>query len=230
MQVTNRILPRRRKVASSSAGPIVPSTRSLACRIHTSVVRFFTLCSLGVLALTIAACGGGPAVENFTQRDVVQILNAAPPMPAGSSWTKEGGIEESTFAQLRRALKAQRGHENEIAALADAGLERVFEQGWISNGGASAEAHAALLPDAPGAEKAFAPFQHLTPSWFVPVSVKHLGTEAVSAKGEPGAVYMWRRGNVVFAAWIFRVSARAFDYDRAAREYADKLDERAMTG
>jgi hypothetical protein len=37
---------------------------------------------------------------------------------------------------------------------------------------------------------------------------------------------MWRRGNAVLAAWMFRDTGSAFDY-AAARAYAEALDQQA---
>ena len=63
--------------------------------------------------------------------------------------------------------------------------------------------------------------------WFFPLPVDDLGDEAVSSAAEPGAVYMWRRGNAVLAAWMFLDTGSAFDYDAAARAYADELEKLA---
>jgi hypothetical protein len=38
---------------------------------------------------------------------------------------------------------------------------------------------------------------------------------------------MWRRGNAVLAAWMFRDTGPAFDYEAAARAYAGALDQQA---
>jgi hypothetical protein len=38
---------------------------------------------------------------------------------------------------------------------------------------------------------------------------------------------MWRRGDVVLYAWMFRDRGSSFDYEAAARGYADELDQRA---
>jgi hypothetical protein len=187
-------------------------------------VRF--LFSLSVIVLTVAACGGGGrGNESFTHSDGRQILEVAPTMPPGSSWKKNDGIKQTEFEQLRRDLKSRPDLKNEVAALEDAGFERSFQQDWTSSG-ALAQSSAARFPDAAAAHKAFGPTQHLTPGWFLPLPVEDLGDEAVSSRGDPGAVYMWRRGNVLLSAWIFRGSGSSFDYDGAAREWAEKLDER----
>lgn len=110
----------------------------------------------------------------------------------------------------------------------DAGFQRRFEQLWGSSG-AVADGVASLFPDAAAARKGFAALQHLVPSWFLPLPVKGLGDEAVSSKSDLGALYIWRRANVVLSAGVFRGSGPIFGYDGAARSYADELDERANT-
>jgi hypothetical protein len=188
-------------------------------------VRFFTLCSVGVVALTVAACGGG-GDESFTRSDVLRILAAEPTMPAEWSWTRDGSVGEFSLEDYQRDVKAQPSRKGEVDALVEAGLQRGFRQGWASSG-AIAAGEATIFPDAAAAHKAFGPLQHLTPGWFFPSPVDDLGDEAVSSKADPGAVYMWRRGNLVLSAWMFRGSGPSFDYEAAARAYADKLDERA---
>jgi hypothetical protein len=192
------------------------------------IVRFFTLCSLGVIALTIAACGGGGGDENFTQSDVLQILGTSPTKPAGSSWAKNGGTRQNSLAELRRDVRrlGAGAYKDEVEGLTDAGYERGFTQEWTSRG-TFAAGEATLFPDTSGAEKGFAFLQRLTPGWFLPLPVEGLGDEAVSSKGDLGAGYMWRRGNLLLAAWINRATGPFFDYDAAARAYADKLDGQA---
>jgi hypothetical protein len=192
-------------------------------------VRFFTLCATGVIALTVAACGGG-GDENFTQEDVLQILKVAPTMPPGPPWTKQGGISQESFEELlSRGPEAEGAYKDEIAALADAGFQRGFSQTWVSSH-AAAIAEASLFPDAAAAQKGFAALGGMTPGWFLPVPVEDLGDEAETGHGDLGAGYRWRSGNLVLSAWAFRGGGAAFDYDAAARAYADKLDERATTG
>jgi hypothetical protein len=210
-------------------GVIVPLTPSQAKSNTHFIVRFFALCSVGAIALTVAACGGGGGEENFTRSDVLRILDVAPTTPPGSSWTKDDGVQQISLEHYRQTLKSQPERKSEIDALADAGLRRGFKQGWASSG-ATAQGSATIFPDAAAAHKAFGPLQHLTPSWFLPLPVEELGDEAVSSRGDPGAIYMWRRGNLVLSAWMLRGSGPAFDYEAAARAYADKLDERATTG
>jgi hypothetical protein len=183
-------------------------------------VRFRTFCAIGFVVLAVAACGGNSGSENFTEEDVVQILTAAPPLPEGSSWTESGALERGSFEAERPDT------EDEVAELAQAGLERKFEQAWVSSGN-SAYGEAVLFRDEAGAETGFDILQHLTPGWFFPQPVTDLGDEAVSSHAEPGAVYIWRRGDVVLFAWMFRDRGSSFDYDAAARAYADQLDERA---
>ena len=188
------------------------------------IVRFFTLCATGVIALTVAACGGGAGDESFTQSDVLQILQVAPTMPPGSPWTKEGGISQISFEELRTR------HAAAAAPLADAGFQRGFAQRWVSSR-AVALGEAYLFPDAAAAQKGFAALQRVTtPIWYMPLPVEDLGDEAVTGQGELGAGYMWRRANIVLSAWGFRGAGAIFDYDKAARAHADKLDERATTG
>jgi hypothetical protein len=79
----------------------------------------------------------------------------------------------------------------------------------------------------PGPDTGFETLQYLAPGWFFPKPVSDLGDEAVSSRGEPGAVYMWRRGDVVLYAWMFRDRGSSFDHEAAARGYADELDQRA---
>lgn len=176
----------------------------------------------------LAACGGGSGTESLRQGDVLEILEAQPTMPPGSSWTKDGGIRQSSPEQLRREERARHGSSDAIEPLLEAGFQRRFEQAWRSSR-AVAFGNASLFPDAAAARKGFAALQHLVPSWFLPLPVKGLGHEAVSSKSDLGAEYIWRRANVVLTALVFRGGGPTFDYDRVARAYADKLDEQANT-
>jgi hypothetical protein len=188
---------------------------------------FRTFCALGLVVLAAAACGGSSGSENFTGEDVVRILAAAPPLPEGSSWTANGTLEQGSFDEYRRAVAAARpGSEDTLAQLAQAGVERWFHRAWVSSGN-SAIASATLFRDEAGADTGFDALQHLTPGWFFPQPVSDLGDEAVSSKAEPGAIYIWRRGNVVLFADMFRDRGSSFDYDAAARAFAGALDQRA---
>jgi hypothetical protein len=192
------------------------------------VVRILTLCGLSVIALTVAACGGGSGSESFTRSEVLRILATSPTKPAGSSWTKDGGTHQSSPEELRRSVRSQGLPADAIDPLMDAGFQRGFEQRWGSSR-AVANCEASLFPDAAAARNGFASLQHLVPSWFLPHPVQGLGDEAVSSKSDLGAIYMWRRANVVLSAGVFRGGGPSFDYDGAARTYADELDERAKT-
>ncbi len=192
-------------------------------------MRFVTLFSLGVIALTVAACGGG-GDANFTQEDVLQILQVTPTMPPGPPWTKQGGTSQESLEEIRATgPEAEGAYKDALAALADAGFQRGFSQSWVSSH-AVAQSEASLFPDAAAAQKGFAALRRMTPGWYLPIPVDDLGDEAEMGQGELGAGYTWRRGNVVLSAWAFRGGGAIFDYDRAARAYADKLDERATTG
>jgi hypothetical protein len=182
---------------------------------------------ISIVALAAPACGGSSGSENFTGEDVVRILAAAPPLPEGSSWTADGALEQGSFGDYRKAVAAARPDSKDtLAQLAQAGAERTFHQAWASSGN-SAVASAVLFRDGAGAGKGLDALQHLTPGWFFPQPVSDLGDEAVSSHAEPGAVYIWRRGDVVFFAYMFRDRGSSFDYDAAARAYADALDQRA---
>jgi hypothetical protein len=183
-------------------------------------VRFRTFCAIGFAVLAAGACGGSSASDNLTAEDVVRVLDAAPPLPEGWSWTADGALEQGSFEADRPDT------EDEAAQLAQAGLERKFQQAWVSSGN-SAYGEAVLFRDEAGADTGFDILQHLTPGWFFPQPVSDLGDEAVSSKAEPGAAYIWRRGDVVLFAWMFRDRGSPFDYDAAARAYADELDQRA---
>jgi hypothetical protein len=85
-----------------------------------------------------------------------------------------------------------------------------------------------LFRDEAGADEGLDALQGMVAfGWFFPLPVDDLGDEAVSSAADPGAVYMWRRGNAVLAVWMVRTTGSAFDYDAAARAYADQLDQRA---
>ena len=190
-------------------------------------MRFRTFCAIGIVVMSaVAACGGSSGSENFTEEDVVQILDAAPPLPEGSSWTADGALDQLSFAEFRKEVEAERPGSKDIAQLAQAGFERRFHQAWASSGN-SAVGAAVLFRDEAGADTGFEALQYLTPGWFFAQPVSDLGDEAVSSHAEPGAVYMWRRGDVVLYAWMFRDRGSSFDYDAAARAYADQLDQRA---
>ena len=134
-------------------------------------------------------------------------------------------LSASFSATLRVRLSDAPGS---FARLAQAGgFERRFHQTWLSSGN-SAIASAVLFRDEAGADTGFEALQRLTPGW-VPLlqAVSDLGDEAVSSKAAPGAVYIWRRGDVVLEAWMFRDLGPSFDYDAAGRAYADALDQHA---
>jgi hypothetical protein len=189
-------------------------------------VRFRTFCAIGFVVLATAACGGGSS-ETFTQSDVLQILEAAPTMPAGATWRKDDGIRQTTPEELRKDVgRTGGGFKHAIDALVDAGYQRGFAQGWRSPRTVAA-VEAALFPNEAAARKGFLANQHLVPSWFLPLPVEELGDEAVSSTSDLGAIYMWRRENVVLAASILRGGGPIFDYDAAARAYADELDQQA---
>jgi hypothetical protein len=189
-------------------------------------VRFRTFCAIGFVLLAIAACGGGSS-ETFARTDVLQILEAAPTRPAAATWRKEDGIRQTSPEELRKGVQRTGGaFADAIDALVDAGYQRGFAQGWRSSR-TVASVEAALFPDEAAARKGFVTSQHLVPSWFLPLPVEGLGDEAVFSQSDLGAIYMWRRGNVVLSAGILRGGGRLFDYDAAARAYAEALDRQA---
>jgi hypothetical protein len=148
-------------------------------------------------------------------------------MPAGATWRKDDGIRQTSPEELRKEVqRTGGGFEDAIDALVDAGYQRGFAQGWRSSGTVAA-VEAALFPDEAAARKGFIANQHLVPSWFLPLPVEDLGDEAVSSTSDLGAIYMWRRGNVVLSAGILRGAGRTFDYDAATRAYAEALDQQA---
>lgn len=189
-------------------------------------MRFRTIFAIIILAVAAAGCGRDTSSDNFTQADLVALLDVAPPLPQGSSWMKDDGIQQLSLAKLRQFHESSPS-ASEVEALAEAGYQRQFTQRWVASG-RSAEGRAALFRDDAGADQGLDALKGLvTYGWFFPQPVDDLGDEAVSSAAEPGAVYMWRRGNAVLAAWMFRDTGSAFDYDAAARAYADELDERA---
>lgn len=190
-------------------------------------MRLRTFCAIGaVVVMAAVACGGGSTSDSPTRDDIVEMLDVAPPLPEGASWTRQDGVRERSFDDLRRALEADGGYKDVIDQLRDAGIELDLARTWVSSG-RSAQGVVVRFRDEAGADKGLDALQHLTPSWFYPVPVGDLGDEAVSAKGDPGAVYIWRRGNLVLSAWMYLGGGSRFDFDAAARAYADELDQRA---
>jgi hypothetical protein len=190
-------------------------------------VRIRTFCAIGIVLMSAVAACGGSGSESFTQDDLVALLDVAPPLPEGSSWMKDDGIEQLSLAKLRQVVGSSPEGTNKVDALAEAGFQRQFFQEWAASG-RSAEVRAAVFRDEAGADEGLDAVQDLVAAgWFFPQPVDDLGDEAVSSAAEPGAVYMWRRGNVVFSAWMFQDVGTAFDFDAAARAYADELDQQA---
>ena len=188
------------------------------------------ICAIGIVVMSAVAACGGSGSETFTRDDFVAFLDVAPPMPEESSWTKDDGIEQLSLAKLRQFAEPGPAGERRIEALADAGFQHQNTQRWVASG-RSAEGKAALFRDEAGADEGLDALQGMVAAgWFFPLPVDDLGDEAVSSAAEPGAVYMWRRGNAVLAAWMFLDTGSAFDYDAAARAYADELDKRATAG
>jgi hypothetical protein len=175
--------------------------------------------------MALAACGGS-SDTTFDEDDVTRILRPPSAAPAGSSWVKHEASAESV-AQLRAGLQ-QDGRSTATAdALEEAGLSRRYVWGWRLSRGSEAFASASLFRDAAGAENGFDALQDISPNWIAAIPVD-LGEQAVGGRSsDTGAGFTWRRENLILAVSLYRSRGPAFDYERAARAYANELDERA---
>lgn len=109
---------------------------------------------LGVIVMVVVACGGGSTSGNLTRDDMVEMLDVAPPLPEGSSWTTQDAIRKGSFDDLRRALEAAGSYQDVIEQLSDAGFELDLGQTWVSSG-RSAEGGVVRFRDDAGAAKGF---------------------------------------------------------------------------
>lgn len=182
--------------------------------------------ALVAAAMALAACGGSSGTT-FDEDDAKRILRPPSAAPAGSSWVEREASSVSV-AQLRADLR-QLGRSTATAdALEEAGLGRLYEWGWRVSRGSEAFASAALFRDAAGAENGFDTLQEISPNWITAIPVDDLGEQAIGGRSsDTGAGFTWRRKNLILSAALYRSSGPAFDYERAARAYANELDERA---
>jgi hypothetical protein len=182
--------------------------------------------ALVAAALVLAACGGSSDAA-FDEDDAKRILGPPSAAPAGSSWVKHEASAVSV-AQLRAELR-QLGRSTATAdALEEAGLSRLYEWGWRLSRGSEAFASAVLFRDAAGAENGFDTLQQISTNWIAVIPVDDLGEQAVGGRSsDVGAGFTWRRKNLILSTALFRSRGPAFDYERAARAYANELDERA---
>jgi hypothetical protein len=186
-----------------------------------------TAIAVSVMTGTLVGCGGSSA-DPVTRSEALEIIATPPTAPAELSWATDVA-RQYTAEHLRSELEGDSSRVGD--ELAGAGFERGYEQTWLlSNHGASAEARVLVFRDAEGAQAGFVPVQRLPrfiPSWFAPNPVDGLGDEAIFGSAEPGAGYLWRRGNVVLSAWMYPFGDSNLDVPTALEAFAHEVDERA---
>jgi hypothetical protein len=183
--------------------------------------------ALVAAALALAGACGGSSDATFDEDDAMRILRPPSAAPAGSSWVKHEASAGSV-AQLRAQLRQAGRSTGTADALEEAGLSRLYERGWRLSRGSEAFASAAFFKDAAGAENGFDTLQRISPNWIATIPVDELGEQAVGGRSsDTGAGFTWRRENLILSVSLFRSRGPAFDYERAARAYANELDERA---
>ncbi|HZO48731.1 MAG TPA: hypothetical protein VFB26_01170 [Gaiellaceae bacterium] len=196
-----------------------------------------------VLALLAAAgCGGGGdggtgagSREPLTREDLIGVVGPAPDVPEGAAYNPDAGASTYTLADLR--ARAQTASDRTtVRALERSGFEQIYQRSFDGPVNV-ADATAYLFRDADGAAKAFAylkgTLDHTeagSGTTLSELSADGLGEESWGAhlSGESeSALFLFRTRNLVVVADMSCDGACEFDVGKAARAYADGIDERA---
>ncbi len=195
-----------------------------------------------VLALLAAAgCGGGNGGAGagsgtpLTREDLIGVVGPAPDVPEGAAYDPDAGASTYSLADLR--ARAQTASDRAtVRTLEQSGFEQIYQRSFTGAINV-ADATAYLFRDAAGAAKAFAYLKRTldhtetgSGTTLSELSADGLGEEAWGAhlSGESeSALFLFRTRNLVVVADMSCDGACEFDVGKAARAYADGIDERA---
>ena len=198
-------------------------------------MRRVAVASAVLAALALAGCGGGGSGPEraLTFDEVVGVVGPPPDSPPGASYSGYDQATSLTLADLEQ--RAQTAADRKTArTLRQAGLRRIYQRNF--NGAINvADATVYILRDTAGATQAFAVLQKSlarpgTGEQLTELSVGGLGDDAwaVHLTGETeGALYLWRRSNVVVATDMSCDLSCGLDIVGAVRAYAEDIDARA---
>ena len=208
----------------------------LGCTVRAMKTRLLaTVCAAAAL-LAAAACGGGGGGREraLTVDDMISALGPVPDTPAGAAYSTDSQATTLTPDDLRTG--ATQSDRPLVDALSKAGLSKIYQRSFHGAFN-TADGTAYVFPDATGAGTAFDAL-HRSLSKTSDPSQKlaeekpgSLGDQAWGAHltgGSEGALFLWRRSNVVIVADMSCDSGCGVDIVAAARDYAAAIDQRTL--